>query len=186
MQDNSKDSEWFDGNVELYVDGELDASEMKVFESRLASDSRLQQHVDSAIRIKQALGQMVISEIPPSVLEAVNEQIAKREQAGVLQLMPKSARVTTLLSRKFIYPTIAVAASLVLLFMVAQSVPTNTQSSEPTQAEVDAALLEVKRTLALVSEMGYERNDIVNGHVVDPVQKAMSYIFLTENDTEVQ
>ncbi len=82
--------------------------------------------------------------------------------------------------------SMAAAASLLLLFLISNPANNALPNDQPTQAEVDEALFEVKRTLALVSEMGYERSDIVNGHVVDPVQKAMSFIFLTGNNAEVQ
>ncbi|NND70178.1 MAG: hypothetical protein HKN43_01225 [Rhodothermales bacterium] len=97
-------------------------------------------------------------------------------------------RLVSIGRRRVAYAAVAFAACFALLLIVRPEILSVDQQPDPvpSQAEVDQALMEVKQTLAFVSDMGHERNTIVNGHVVEPVQKAMSFIFQSENTTEIQ
>ena len=187
MRDRA-DSIWFDDRVEMYIDGDLDEVDRSAFDSRLRLDETLQSKVDFARQIKTSLADLPSPDLPATVLANVHGEIAKTSsytlglvgRQGQLRLVSRGVR-------RLGYTVVGIAACLALA-LVGPRLFADEDSQEPipSNAEVEKALLEVKQTLAFVSDMGYERTEIVNGRVVEPVQKAMSFIFQPENPADIQ
>lgn len=188
MQGSSKEQGWYDERVEPFVDGDLAGTDLLAFTDRLETDKDLKEKVQAARRISASLRDLPSLTMPAGMLERVMSQANDvdrqeangRSPARRLRLVPP-ARVA--------WATLAMAATIVfaIILLPQQLAPQESDSVEPSQAEVEKALAEVKWTLALVSDIGNERNEIVNGRIVAPVQKAMSFVITADDATnEIQ
>lgn len=185
MQGNSRTNDWFDERVEAFVDGDLTGQELLAFRERLDDDERLREQVRVAERITSTLGEAPTFTLPESMVRQAQSTGSDSGRSDVSK--QTSGRGLRLIqSPRFVWTSVAAAAAIVFAVVL---FPTQTQvqnfdNSEPTQAEVERALAEVKWTLALVSDIGNEREDIVNGHIVAPVQKAMSFVIVGSDETQ--
>ncbi len=177
--------EWFDSCVEAFVDQELSDEDRRSFEDRLAIDPILKRKTDLARQIAQSLRDLPGFEMPPSILTAVNSQIEKTDTAASINTTRTPLRLVRP-SRKIVWASIAAAAVIVVAINILPAgLPDGgSGTDQPSQAEVDRALEEVKWTLALVSDIGNERQQIVNGHIVQPVQRAMSFVLNDESNKQ--
>ncbi|NND72359.1 MAG: hypothetical protein HKN43_12365, partial [Rhodothermales bacterium] len=157
MQDRN-DNVWYDDRVEQYVDGLLARDDLIRFEDRLQADDDLNGKVEFARQIQASLEQLPSPEMPDAVVVNVQRAIATigangKNSAGQLRLV-------SIGHRRVAYAAVAFAACFALLLIVRPEILSVDQQPDqvPSQAEVDQALMEVKQTLAFVSDMGHERN----------------------------
>ena len=64
---------WFDERIEAWLDGELSGSEAALFESRLATDPRLEREVDRAMNLSAQLKELPSLAPPSSLTRGVME-----------------------------------------------------------------------------------------------------------------
>ncbi len=176
------DAAWFDLRIESYIDGELPEAERALFAERLLHDAELRRQVALAERVSLSLAAVerpLCSEEMVARVEAISQGVSG-SGSGMRILSQRSPRVTPL--RLLRWP-VGIAACAALSLMVIRGIggfPETTDtvldpaSETYTQAEIDAALVEAKFALAVVSDAGRHagttvREAVIQRHLVRPV-----------------
>lgn len=155
-------------SFERYIDGEMDAAEKQQFELYLDKSGNAQEHLRMAEAIKDQLAELDLPVCPPRL---------------ATEVLNKTAPSRNMWRGKYRFG-LALAASLVIAVLVWK--PDHTNSPPP---EVEQAIEDAKWAVAFVSDLGRtsrtgNRAEILETGVVDPVQQALDYLFVSEKNED--
>lgn len=175
MTDSNHDSAWFEERVEAFVDGELSADELKVFETRLAADATLQQSVNDARTVISVLRTASRAHCP----DVVSDRVLQLARGGSLpdtglERRDRQALRRVPILRRVTVRTVAIAAAacLAVLLFLKQPAPPENYS----EAEVQQALREAKYALAIVSNASKETAKTIRMDAMPAVNDAFDRV----------
>jgi anti-sigma factor RsiW len=171
--DPNPSPDWAGAPLEAYLDGELSSEEAALLERLLTEDEALQAELDLARSIQAALRGLPAAACPPHVAPAV---IAETRATWRRQRVAQLAAWWAGLWQPAVAMSILVAL-VVLAALLGRPAPGPPPAAQA--AELEQAMEDVKWTLAFLSEVGRQtgsavRHDVLQPHVVLPVQEALS------------
>lgn len=157
--------------VEAYLDGTLTREERRAFERACASDPALSETVRLAKRVQGALHAMDTPRCPPEVTEAIFARV-RRDPGEATQRRDWLTAWTN-----FWRPAV-LAVSAIVLGVVLVRPWSDPPPPEYAAVEVDAALREVKWTLAYLNHVGSRtgetiREEVFAEGVVQPIERGL-------------
>jgi len=160
-----------DDSIERYVDRDMTNGERESLELLMAETPDLQRQVALAFEIKRSLRTMPEPECPDHVVRAIYDATSRSGPLSMIRLAQPLAQ--------------AVAAACLLIALSLWMQPLD----RPSDADVDQAVEDAKWALTFVSDMGRtssqdNRTEILASGVVLPVQHALDYLFVGENNEQ--
>lgn len=164
--------------IEAYLDGMLSPEEERAVLQRLEEDRDYADRLQLAATIQESLRSLPTLHAPPTMIPEVMRKARRQARQVFWQRTREWFGALRALD-----PRPALATASLIAVIVASSVVGRPPASGPTDPEVALALEQIKWTLALVSEVGEEaalivRDDILEPHVVAPMQQAMQSVFV--------
>ena len=173
-----------DLRIEAWLDGELPPEEAARFQAEMAADPDLLDELAMARAVQETLRGLPAEPCPPDLVPGVVATARREARKDALQ------RIRTWFRSGMGADWRPAFAMAMLLMVVFGSVLVD--RSGRTAGEMDPAVAEAleqaKWTLALVADVGRRtgrtvREDVLEPHVVDPVQDAVAYVFEPSDQT---
>ena len=169
-----------DDQVEAYLDRTLADADHAAFEAALDQEPRLQEAVRLAREVRAGLRRWPAPSCPPDVTAAIRAAIDREEGGSRFAAdRPARRRSPERLWSRLLQPALAAA---LLVGIVTSAALVGRPQPQPPTADVQAALRDVQWTLGYLAEVGRGtgatlRTDILEEHVVVPVQDALDSVF---------
>ena len=200
MKLQAEHTDWMEERVEAYVDRSLPPHERALFESRLSEDPRWQESVTLSRRIRAELRGLETPPCPDEVVEAALVNVAARRGAlrdgrSTAALQRGAGRSGSMASDRHpiagigrigqawkaagSYPVWGVVVGILLVAAILVFRPgQNQDAAPPRQAEVDAAVADVKWTLAYLDGVSVRtgiviREQVIAESVVRPIRTGL-------------
>lgn len=174
-----------DVRIEAYLDGDLDPAEAARLEAAIASDPALLDELEMARAVRQTLRGMSSEAPPPDLVPGVLAVARREARSEWLGRLRDGFRIAFLADWR---PALAMTALAVVVF-AAVLVDRSGRREPVTDPAVAEALEQVKWTLAVVADVGRRtgrtvRDDVLEAHVVEPIQDALTHVFDPSQPTE--
>ena len=173
------DCSWVQERIEAHLDGELPDGEANGLETHLRECAGCAAELELAEQVRGGLRMMPLLKCPDPVVEEVYERVRGELRAT------RRRRLREWMDSWRAPLWRPVAAALVVVLMIGGAVTYQDREPEVSPAELARAELQVKWTLAYLSQMGRRtggrvRDDVLWERVVEPIQKSVNRVMEME------
>jgi len=173
------DCSWAQERIEAHLDGELPKGEVNGLETHLLECAGCAAELELAERVRGGLQMLPLQKCPDPVVEEVYERVRGELRAT------RRWRLREWLDSWRAPLWRPVAAALVVALMIGGTVTYQNREPEVSPAELARAELQVKWTLAYLSQMGRRtgdrvRDDVLREWVVEPIQNSVNRVMEAE------
>jgi len=171
---------WAQERIEAHLDGELPDGEMNGLETHLRECASCAGELQMAERVRGSLRMLPLQSCPDPVVESVYERVRDELRTTRRQRLRE-----WLDSWRAPLWRPAFGAALVVILTIGGTVTYLDRDPEVSPAELARAELQVKWTLAYLSQMGRRtgdrvRDDVLRDRVVEPIQNSVNRVMEME------
>lgn len=163
------------GRIDAYLDGDLAPADARALEAHCAACPACADELALAHAVQAALHAWTTPPCPDRVVDAALSEIRTRRARALVR---HARNAGAALIRPMWRPALALATAGAVVVGLLVLRPASPEPETYTQAEIDQAVADAQRTLAILSDVGHRtglivRDDVLEPHVIAPVQRTV-------------